>query len=294
MTNQITMNTLKKLVGDHNKSISNYFDSLTETYNWISDNIVNPKRFTLDELKGIVSDCLARESEQPTNPTETATEMLAKLGYGIVKTNSLEHLKSLGFKDWFSEGDVWCKYSDRSRWSRYDIYIIWKLDGKDLKPASNPVVGDEYSLSLMSLGCKEGQVFQICQRYNHSARGSADWALGGNLNNLVDGLGAAFCKEFGYSTLGDIKKYMPSKTIIRHHKYLRYNLELNDKYFYESGMCTNTGFEYTDTERYTIIDTLVIDWKSKKVLDPGKSDDGAIPYIQESLTNGTLKVVKEK
>lgn len=285
---------LKKLVGDKNKGIKHYFDSIEETFNWISENIVNPKRFSIDELKGIVSDNLAREDNTKKEVTKTATELLDSIGYEIIKTNSLEHLNELGFKEWFEPNDVWCKYDDDNRWNRYDIYLIWKKNGKDIKPLENPKVGDDYSLSLLSLGCIEGQVFQICQRYNHSASGSADWALGGNLDNLIDGLTEAFCKEFNYESIGEARRYMPENTIVRHNKYLKYNDEHRDIYFYESGICTNTGFKYTDTERYTIVDNFVIDWKDKVVLDPANLNDGAIPYIQKALENGTLKIIKEK
>ena len=285
---------LKKLVGDKNKGIKHYFNSIEETFNWISENIVNPKRFTIDELKGIVSDNLSRENNQKKEVKKTATELLNSIGYEIVKTNSLSHLKELGFEEWFEPDDVWCKYNDDNRWKRYDIYLIWKKDGKDIKPMTKPKVNDEYSLSLMSLGCKEGQIFQICQRYNHNASGSADWALNGNLNNLINGLTEAFCKEFNYTSIGESRLFMPEKTIVRHGKYLKYNDEYNDVYFYESGICTNEKYEYTDTERYTIVDNFVIDWKDKVVIDPANLKDGAIKHIQKALENGTLKIIKEK
>lgn len=285
------MKKLKKLVGDKNKSIINYFEDEAAAIAFINAHIANPKCFELHELKGIVSDCLVNEEEK-IEIKQSATELLKEIGYEIIKTTSLEHLNSLKFGSWFEKGDKWCKYNSENRWSQYDIFIIWKPDAKDLKPLESAKVGDEYSLSLMSLGCLDGNVYQICQRYNHSASGSADWALGGNLNNLIPGLSEAFCQEFGYESLGESRAYMPQDTIIRNGKYVKYNYEISDIYFFDAGIATAEGFEYTDKERYTIVDYLVVDWIDKKVIDPAKTNDGLIEPLQDSLTKGTLTITK--
>lgn len=286
------MNKLKKLVGDKNKAIINYFENENEAVSWIETNIQNPKQFELFELKGIISDCLAREQFKPAVVTQTATEILADLGYKIVKTSSLDDLKALNLKEWFHGNNAWCKYSDANRWSRYDIYIIWKPELKDLKPLPNPKVNDEYSLSLMSIGCVDGQLFQICQRYNHAASGSADWALGGNLNNLAENLTEAFCKEFGYESIGAVNRFMPDQTIIRHGKYIKYNYEINDVYFCENAVIDNEAILYTDKSRYTIVDYFVVDWVEKVVINPA-GVTGFYPELQRALSTGNLKIVKE-
>lgn len=288
------MNKLKKLVGDNNKSIINYFENEDKAVEWVNEHIQNPKQFECFELKGIISDCLSREDLKVEPTSKTATEILAELGYEIRKTNSLDELVELGLKDWFQKGDAWCKYEDDGRWNRYDIYVVWKPELKDMKPLQNPKVDDEYSLSLMSIGCVDGQLFQICQRYNHSAKGSADWALGGNLNNLAENLTEAFCKEFGYETIGKIKKFMPDSTIVRHGKYVKYNYEINDVYFCENAVIDAESFKYTDKSRYTILDYFVVDWQEKVVINPSGRDDGFIPELQRALTNGSLKITKVK
>lgn len=282
---------LKKLVGDKNKQIMQYFDTEEIAVKWIEKHIANPKAFQLHELKGIVSDVLTQEGVS-LEVTETATEMLKSIGYGIVKTDSLGHLKSLDFESWFEPQQAWCKYRDEARWSAYDIFIIYKLDGQDIKPLADPKVGDEYSLSLMSVGCSEGHMFQICQRYNHRAKGSADWALGGNLDNLLRGLTQAFCAEFGYNSLGATACYMPERTIVRHGKYIKYNYEINDIYFYADGIITSEEFLYTDKSRYTIVDYLVVDWVDKVVIDPANTKDGLIEPLWDSLKKGTLEITK--
>jgi len=245
------MKTLKKLVGDHNKQISKYFESPAQATEFITEHFINPECFSLDELKLIVTDLQNLEQNKP-HVTKTATEMLKDAGFEILKCSTYKDYKK--FEKYFAAGDKWCKFDDKDRINKYDIFIVWNPSLLDMPRPDNKIArnGDEYSTSLISIGVKGSRMYQICQRYNHGADNkNTDNLYKCNLNNWMPDLQDAFNAEFGY-TVDSTERYMPDNTEIINNQYFKFDREVNGIKTHLTGKHKYIDGKKIDLEHYIV------------------------------------------
>lgn len=286
---------LKKIIGEtaYKYLTLNFNDEilseeLPEIFGVMSD-VRELQTQDLEKVKGILNKRLESERDVVVAPLKTAKEMLSDIGYNL-HDNISEETDYKRFTKYYESDELLCKFNSYDATARYSrLFFITSKKIDEIKRLENPSKQDEYSTSCMSIGISKDKknVLQICSRYNHTVKG-CDNVFNSNLCNIVDGLTAAFNKDYSLS-LGKGSSIEFEHFYVIDGKYFHYYYEREGVKF---GSTAINGVIY-DPSKYFIFETYLLDLKNKTMKNMISSSDCFVEIINEKLKNGhTIQIVK--
>lgn len=249
-------NLLNDLIFDDEKSL--FADLLKNNIDWFKSFVYN----SLWDKKIIKSN-------------KWVKELLSQVWYDFFICKTKEDI--LQFKKYYKEWEALCTFNYiEDRLEKYHIFWIIKKDiDKIIHQWSNKTRQDIYWTSCCSIQVNKNNCndISIKNRYNHSVN-NCDATFGNNLNNIIDWLEFAFNNEFDFK----IKKqnwFESDNTIFKNWKFMIYNYEINNIYYWINKIYKNWNFEIFDKNKFILIDYFLIDLEKKcfKIIDINLVDD---------------------
>jgi len=228
---------------------------------------------------------------------KSVSELLKEKGYTLYECKTNEDIQR--FRKYYANGEELCTFRDPNRINNHYIFFIIKegADTLNRKLFTSPKREDEYSVSLLDLQFDKGkkQRVSIKSRYNHTVS-NPDATYSNNLENIAEGLTAAFEKEYGFRIGNEYKVNFELRNYVlaRDDKYYKYNYEINNIHYCLDNIIIDDGEvidKYTDKSRYTFMDYFILDTKEKKII---LYDQRIEDSFVDGLTNITnIEIINE-
>ncbi|MBP5363983.1 MAG: hypothetical protein J6Y49_01375 [Alphaproteobacteria bacterium] len=176
---------------------------------------------------------IIREIYKQTKQSEFHTdkdplELLSDAGYDAFVVKTEEQKNSI--KKYYRQGEEICTLRDPHRHERFYMIHAIKRGVDKIKPSANPQREDEYGTSVISIQiAKTGGFISIKNRYNHTIK-DPDNTFNSNPDNIIPGLSESL-KRFFHVDFNVTGARIPSGFIIVNDQLVRYNYEIDNKYF---------------------------------------------------------------
>jgi len=272
--------------------VQSEIDLLTEVFeNPATDcrNIIEAEYHLVKKILSSIGD----KTDADAVSEKTAKELLADAGY-ILYDDIFRKKDYMRFRQYYANGEVLCKFQDYDATKRGRVFWVVRKDIDNIKRKdfATPKRQDLYGTSCCSILVNGNSIQQICNRYNHRVQG-CDNTFGGDLDNIVPGLTAAFNRDYGF------------KIKVSCHRTELTGFALNDgnKLYYYSHEISGVKIgnnsingEFYNPDKFLIFDSYVLDLKSKKLqMIPGiKIEDDFVRVFNDEVKKGAKIIVKRE
>lgn len=216
------------------------------------------------------------DEEKFTESNKSSIELLDLVWYNLYICKNKEDVQQ--FKKYYKDWEVICTFNDIEwRLNKYHIFWIVKKDIDNIKHQwANRNRQDIYWTSCCSIQINKNNNSDISikNRYNHAVN-SCDATFSNNLDNIVEWLTQSINKEFNLKTVKNKNNFELSKFIFKDNKYIYYNYEINNIYYWINKIYKDWKITIYDTNSFILIDYYLINIKEKKIekIDNTLNDD---------------------
>ena len=254
-------------------------------YRTLADDIISQDR--VDDFKTFIYEKIKVEQKQEVaNADLTAAELLKKAGY-ILYPECKNEYEIQSFRKYFARkngntpvynggipeiynGEELCTFNGgRLNTSRVWFAVKENIDSIKREDFKIPARQDEYGTSIISIQFTktENSTLKITNRYNHSVDNS-DCTFNNNLDNIIEGLSAAFERDFGVKEKlsSDADFELEGYVVANDGKFYPYNHEINDIYYGPNNIVIdNSVAKILPTDHQILADYFIIDLKERSV-----------------------------
>lgn len=218
-------------------------------------------------------------------------DLLKKAGYEYLIADTKEKQNSI--KKFYRPNEIICTIGS-DRYKHYHVIHVWKTNAEKIKPLPNPTREDEYGTSVMSIQIsKKGGFISIKNRYNHTVS-NPDNTLNSNPDNIIDGLSASL-KDYFKVDFSSQKAAIDGSYMIYDKRIINYNYEINGVFIGENCYIKNGKLVEIDKNTQLIIDYIVLDIPSKKVIKIVDNIEDCFPELfQEEIKNKKIIITNNK
>ena len=180
------------------------------------------------ELIPIIREIYKQTKQSDYHTDKTPLELLSDAGYDAFVVHTEREKNSI--KKYYRPGEEICTLRDPHRHEKYYMIHAIKRDADKIKPSDNPQREDEYGTSVISIQiAKTGGFISIKNRYNLTVN-DPDNTFNSNPDNIIPGLSESL-KKFFHVHFNVTDAQIPSGFIIVNDQLVRYDYEINNKYF---------------------------------------------------------------
>ncbi|MBP5363984.1 MAG: hypothetical protein J6Y49_01380 [Alphaproteobacteria bacterium] len=180
------------------------------------------------ELIPIIREIYKQTKQSDYHTDKDPLQLLSEAGYDAFVVKTEEQKNSI--KKYYRPGEMICTLQDPCRHKEYYMIHAIKRGADKIKPSDNPQREDEYGTSVISIQiAKTGGFISIKNRYNHTVN-DPDNTFNSNPDNIIPGLSESLKKFFDVD-FNVTDALIPSGFIIVNDQLVRYDYEINNKYF---------------------------------------------------------------
>ena len=217
--------------------------------------------------------------------------LLEKAGYNAFYADTLEKQNSI--TSYYEANELLCTFKDPDRYKRYHIIHAIKKNVHEIKRADFKGVEEreeEYGTSVISIQIlKSGGFISIKNRYNHTVN-ACDNTFYSNPDRIIEGLSGALCSYFKVDFSVKKQVFLPDEYILVSNQILKYDIEFNNIYFGDGFYVKDGVVHLIDKNSQLQIDALILDLKTKEILDPGGKNLPLKRMLMQEIENETLQV----
>lgn len=229
-------------------------------------------------------------SKEETETTKTPKELLEEAGYILYQCKTKNDIQK--FKKYYSDDEELCTFrGDRLKECHVFFAVKKNVDKIKRKDFLKPRRQDEYGTSVISIQFSSGisNTLSIKNRYNHTVP-NPDATFSNNLDNIISGLTKSFEKEYNLSIVNNHHNNfeLSDYVLANDGKYYKYTMEINNVYYCPDNIIIDNFSvidDYTEKEKYIIMDYFIIDLVNKKIILYDKT-------INDSFLDATKDIKK--
>ena len=236
----------------------------------------------LDDLIPVIRSKYKIISVSKYNTNKDPIELLNEAGYDAFVVETEKQKNSI--KKYFRPDEQLCTFNDPKRHINFYIIHAVKRGADKIKPSDNPKREDEYGTSVISIQiAKSGGFISIKNRYNHTVS-NPDSTFGNNPDNIILGLTNSLQKYFNVDfSVSDVE--MPENYVNVDNQLVYCNFERNGIWFGPKYYIKNGEIVRLSTDRETMIDHMIYNDKTKKIITPLGDNDKTCAFFAK-LFNG--------
>lgn len=220
--------------------------------------------------------------------------LLDRAGYKAFYADSLEKQNSI--TNYYEKDELLCTFKDADRYKRYHIIHAIKKNVHEIKRENFRGIEqreDEYGTSVISIQIlKAGGFISIKNRYNHTVN-ACDNTFYSNPDRIIEGLSLALRKYFHVDFAAKRHVFLPSDYIFVNGKILKYDIEKNNVYIGDGFYCKDGYIHIIDKNSQLQIDTLILDLRTKEILNPTNEDSSLLKILRQEIEGETLQVLHQ-
>ena len=180
------------------------------------------------KLIPIIREIYKQTKQSDYHTDKDPLQLLSEAGYDAFVVKTEEQKNSI--KKYYRHGEMICTLQDPCRHKAYYMIHAIKRGADKIKPSEEPQREDEYGTSVISIQiAKTGGFISIKNRYNHTVN-DPDNTFNSNPDNIIPGLSESL-KKFFHVDFNVTDAQIPSGFIIVNDQLVRYDYEINNKYF---------------------------------------------------------------
>lgn len=217
--------------------------------------------------------------------------LLEQAGYNAFYADSLEKQNSIA--SYYEKEEQICTFKDPDRFKRYHIIHAIKKNVNEIKRSDFRGVEereDAYGTSVISIQIlKTGGFISIKNRYNHTVN-ACDNTFYSNPDRIIEGLSLSLSKYFKVDFAAKQQVFLPDDYILINNQILKYYIEKNNVYFGDGFYVKDGVLHLVDKNAQLQIDTLILDLKTKEILNPANDNSPLAKMLQQEIEKETLQV----
>ena len=217
--------------------------------------------------------------------------LLDQAGYNAFYADTLQKQNSIA--PYFEKKEQLCTFKDPDRFKNYYIIHAIKKNVDEIKRSDFEGIEereDEYGTSVISIQIlKRGGFISIKNRYNHTVN-ACDNTFYSNPDRIIEGLSFALSKHFKVDFAVKKQVFLPDDYILVNNQILKYDIEKNNVYFGDGFYVKDGVLHLVNKDSQLQIDTLILDLKTKEILNPSNDPTPLVKILQQEIENETLQV----
>ncbi len=239
---------------------------------------------------------LKKAEEEKHGVYEEPLTLLKKAGYHAFIADTEEKKNSTmnyyGVNPITHRDEHICTFKDPARHINYHIVHAIKEGADKLKRedfSGKEEREDEYGTSVISIQIlKKGGFISIKNRYNHTVEG-CDNTFNSNPDNIILGLSDSLKRFFGVDFSTPVVN-LPVGYTFQNNRIIKYHKEFSNVYFGNGFYVRNGTVVELNKDAQIMVDTLILDLKTKKVIVTAGSSDFTYRLIQEEIKDKKLQI----